>query len=217
MEDSETKKWPTRALAMLAWRQPHFARYEWLVMRVGLAWLVWLTVTCVVHALVDNARMFRQLAGDVPIDVFNTPALIPFGRMVVSSTLVVIGAQAMFSIIWLGGDISVWSTIPGLVPTTVALVYLFVAPLWPLHKRLKRAKLEQLSLVQQQINRLPRASNSNPAEIGLLLALRREVTALAEWPLDLGVVARFGLYLVTVPLTWIGAALIENMVDMLIA
>ncbi len=31
-------------LHRLTWKRPHFARYEWLVMRLGLAWLVWLTV-----------------------------------------------------------------------------------------------------------------------------------------------------------------------------
>lgn len=31
-------------LQRLAWRRPHYARYEWLAMRFGLAWLVWLTV-----------------------------------------------------------------------------------------------------------------------------------------------------------------------------
>jgi len=31
-------------LHRLGWRRPHYARYEWLAMRLGLAWLVWLTV-----------------------------------------------------------------------------------------------------------------------------------------------------------------------------
>lgn len=31
-------------LGKLAWHRPHYARYEWLVMRFGMAWLVWQTV-----------------------------------------------------------------------------------------------------------------------------------------------------------------------------
>jgi len=50
-----------------------------------------------------------------------------------------------------------------------------------------------------------------------LLSYRREVLGTREWPFDLGVVTRLGLYLVIVPLTWIGAALIENVVDLFIA
>jgi hypothetical protein len=50
-----------------------------------------------------------------------------------------------------------------------------------------------------------------------LLTLRREVHGITEWPVDVGLLARLGLYLVIVPLTWIGAALIENIVDVFVA
>ena len=193
-----------------------FRHYPGFVATAG-PWLVWITVTCTVHALVDNARMFRQLARKVDVDILNISSLIPFGRMAVSSTLLVIGAQSFFSIMWLGGDTSVWTTIPGLVPTTAALVYLFVAPVWPLHKRLKHAKQAQLAVVQQQINQISSAPVRDMSDLATLLTFRREVASVAEWPLDISVLARFSLYLVIVPLTWIGAALIENVVDFFIA
>ncbi|XOV84772.1 MAG: hypothetical protein ACFHXK_06540 [bacterium] len=179
--------------------------------------MVWLTMTCVVHALVDNARMFRNLAASIEIDVFDGHGLIPFGRMAVSSTLIVFGAQALFSIMWLGGDISPWTTIPGLVPTSIALVYLFVAPIWPIHQRLKSAKQAQLAQVQHQIRTLARPISADSPQLVTLLTVRREISALPEWPMDIGVMTRFSLYLVIVPLTWIGAALIENVVDFFIA
>ena len=50
-----------------------------------------------------------------------------------------------------------------------------------------------------------------------LLALRREVLNTPEWPVDLSLLARLSLYLIIVPLTWIGAALIENIVDVFVA
>ena len=193
-----------------------FRNYPGFVASSG-PWLVWITVTCTVHALVDNARMFRKLAAKVPVDILNGAALIPFGRMAVSSTLLVIGAQSLFSIMWLGDDTNVWTTIPGLLPTTAALVYLFVAPLWPLHKRLKTAKQAQLAAVQQQINQVSSTPLRDMPNLATLLTFRREVASVAEWPLDISVLARFSLYLVIVPLTWIGAALIENVVDFFIA
>ena len=193
-----------------------FRNYPGFVATAG-PWLVWITVTCTVHALVDNARMFRKLAEKVDVDVLNGASLIPFGRMAVSSTLLVIGAQSLFSIMWLGGDTSVWTTIPGLVPTTAALVYLFFAPVWPLHKRLKAAKQEQLSAVQKKINQVSSHPLQDMPNLATLLTFRREVASVTEWPMDISVLARFSLYLVIVPLTWIGAALIENVVDFFIA
>jgi hypothetical protein len=46
-----------------------------------------------------------------------------------------------------------------------------------------------------------------------LLAYRREIRAISEWPFDLGSATRFGLILVIPPLTWIGAALVERLLD----
>ena len=49
-----------------------------------------------------------------------------------------------------------------------------------------------------------------------LLAYRREIAGVSEWPFDLGAMSRLGLYLVIPPLTWVGAALIENLVETLL-
>jgi len=38
----------------------------------------------------------------------------------------------------------------------------------------------------------------------------------SEWPFDVGVITRLGLYLIIPPLTWIGAVLIERLVDDLV-
>ena len=46
-----------------------------------------------------------------------------------------------------------------------------------------------------------------------LLILRREVLSAPEWPFDTTTMGRLALYLIIPPLTWIGAALIEIVVD----
>jgi len=179
--------------------------------------VVWLTMTCAVHALIDNARLFRRLTKHIEVDVLDTRALTPFGSMAVSSTLVVIGAQASFSIMWLGTMTNPWTTIPGMIPTTGALLFLFFAPVWPIHVALKRAKQIELAHVQSSINRMRESDALGYNDMSPLLSYRREILSIREWPFDVGVVTRLGLYLVIVPLTWIGAALIENLVDLFIA
>jgi hypothetical protein len=178
--------------------------------------LVWLTMTTAITCLVANAQIFRQLTFNIDIDLLNTNALTPVGRMAVSSTLMVIGSQASFSIMWLGGSTNPWTTIPGLLTTSVALVYLVVAPVWPLHKALKRAKTQEIELVQSQINSYTQRKVPDYADITSLLTYRREISSIHEWPLDISVIARLVLYLVIVPLTWVGAALIEKAVDLFV-
>lgn len=185
------------------------------VMSIG-ALPVWVFTSCALIALVDNARLFRRLKNAVDIDILDTRALNPFGRMAVSSTLMVIGTQASFPIMWLGANTDPWTTMPGVVVTTVVLVYLFIAPVWPVHRALRQAKQAELARVQMDINARRGHSNDHGGYDALapLLSYRRDVQGTPEWPFDLSIVARLGLYLVIVPLTWIGAALIENLVDL---
>lgn len=182
--------------------------------------LVWLFITCAMHALVDNARLFRRLAREVNIDLLNTRALTPFGHMAVSSTLVVIGIQATLPIMWLGGTTDPWTTIPGLIVTTFPLAYLLVAPVWPIHTALREVKRAELARVQEEIDSRrqdqPQSSWHTQEAVAPLLTYRREIASVPEWPFDLSIMARFGLYLVIVPLTWIGAALIENLVELFV-
>ncbi|MDA1076734.1 MAG: hypothetical protein O3A63_18575, partial [Proteobacteria bacterium] len=43
--------------------------------------LVWLTMTCALGSLMDNARLFRRLSNAVNIDLLDPGILTPFGRM----------------------------------------------------------------------------------------------------------------------------------------
>lgn len=215
--------WFVQSMAMLGGVRP---MYESITNGVSgfifaiMPLLVWLGMMCAIHALIDNARLFRSLAQSIEIDLLDPEKLTPFGRMSVASTLVVIGAQASFSIMWLGGEVSLWSTIPGIIPTTAAIIYLLIAPVWPIHKKLRAQKVQEIERVQGRINQMAaerKSSLEHLAEnLSPLLAYRREISRTSEWPFNLSVLARLGLYIIIVPLTWIGAALIENVVDVFI-
>lgn len=181
---------------------------------------VWLFTSCTIGVMVNNARLFRRLARLVTCDVYNTEPLMEFGSMAVSGVLLIIGMQAAFSIMWLGGIDSPWAIAPGLLISLVAMVYLLFAPITPLHPRLKEAKSRSLEELQRQIAIVGTASfdSADPAQtrrLADLLVLRNEISRVREWPFAMDSLARLGLYLVIVPLTWVGAALIEMLVDAL--
>lgn len=181
---------------------------------------VWCFMICAVTALVDNALLFRRLAGCFEVDLLDPRAVTPFGDMAASSILVLIGALASLAIMWLDGGTNPWTTIPGAVLLLGALVFLTLATLGPIHRVLRDARREELTRVQRRIDAV-RAGVDTLDEQALarlepLLAYRREIVSLREWPLDPGVLTRFGLYLFIVPLTWVGAALIEYLVGLFI-
>jgi hypothetical protein len=189
--------------------QPGFA----IVAGTGLTWLF---VTIVVAALLDNAGLLAGLAGHVQVRLLDPLRLRPFATVAVISTLAIIGAQAAFPIMNLDGEIPAAAYIPGLLATGVPMLLLAARPVWPVHRRIAAAKREALARVQEEIDALAPPGQAVPADLSTLaplLTYRRELQAAPEWPFDLGVMARLAFYLIIPPLTWVGAALIENVVN----
>jgi hypothetical protein len=96
------------------------------------------------------------------------------------------------------------------------MVLLATWPIWPLHERLAEARRSLLDALNRQIASEPLPDPHHPeslARLAPLLSYRREILDVSEWPFDLGTMTRLGLYLIIPPLTWVGAALIERLVD----
>ncbi|NJN51370.1 MAG: hypothetical protein HC809_05895 [Gammaproteobacteria bacterium] len=85
--------------------------------------LVWIVLMTAIFALMRNARLFAALGRAMHIDLLTPRAYTPFARVAVSSTLAIIGAQAAFPIMWIDADASAIATIPGLIATSIALVF----------------------------------------------------------------------------------------------
>ncbi|MCB1843012.1 MAG: hypothetical protein KDI09_08645, partial [Halioglobus sp.] len=81
---------------------------------------------------------------------------------------------------------------------------------------LKHAQLAETdSLISECIQRdsLFALDATRQQRLATLLVYRRELADLPGWPFDISNVTRLSLYLVIPPLTWVAAALIENVVD----
>ena len=185
------------------------------VVMVASTALVWMVMTSAIFALVHNARLFNRLAKLVSVDLLHTETLTPFGRVAVISTLALIGAQAAFPLLWLDGDDPI-NSLPGIVATAAPMVFLFLLPVWPVHRAIATAKAAELA----RISHLIKAFGATPPEttdgferLNPLLVYRREIVQVREWPFNTGIMTRLGFYLIIPPITWVGAALIENIVD----
>ncbi|MFV2089983.1 MAG: hypothetical protein ACC642_04960, partial [Pseudomonadales bacterium] len=190
--------------------------YPFGLMSILSTMLVWVSMTTVIAALLDNARLFNRLAKQAEINVLNPKSLTPFASVAVSSTLAIIGAQAAFPALIYGSDMNQLAFVPGLIATGIPMLLMFFLPIWPVHQRLIEAKRAELESVSAEINRLPHPRENEPRNyqsLNPLLIYRREITQMSEWPFDTSVMGRLALYLIIPPLTWVGAALIENLVD----
>ncbi|MEL7312829.1 MAG: hypothetical protein AAFN07_15040, partial [Pseudomonadota bacterium] len=95
---------------------------------------VWVTMSVAMGALFGNALLFRQLATRLDVEILEPESYMPVGTMAVTSTLVVLGALGLLSIMWLGGPVNWWTTLPALSFFTPLLVLLLLIPVWPLRR-----------------------------------------------------------------------------------
>jgi hypothetical protein len=95
-------------------------------------------------------------------------------------------------------------------------------PLRGVRSRIRRAKHDELSRLNAAIRGEPGALAGSPIEgregLGLsdLLAWRREVASVPEWAIDPNTLGRYGLYLAIPLASWIGGALVERALDLVL-
>lgn len=179
---------------------------------------VWLTMATSMSVLIRNALLFRRLTSKLDVRILEPDSYMPIGSMAVTSTLVVLGALGLLSIMWLGGPVNWWTTLPGLAIFSPLVVALLVIPVLPLHERLTEQRKQAIDGAQRAI----RQAESQEGSVGVAnmadaLSLRRELTRLPTWPFDVPAILRFFAYAVIVPLTWAGAALIEILVNSIVS
>jgi len=181
--------------------------------------LVWIVMTCTVHALIDNARLFKHLARHVRIDLVNPAPLTAFARVAVISTLAIIGAQAAFPIMLIDPEGAAVASLPGLIVTSAALAVLFVLPIWPIHREIVATKRKELDRIKALLDAAGDKARDEAQRIEYLnpyLVYRREIAAVHEWPFDTGITTRLAFYLIIPPLTWLCAALMDVAVERLV-
>lgn len=180
--------------------------------------VVWIFATQVVYVGLENGLTLSRLGRRcVQVDLFQTQRMRPFARVGVRSTLMVMGALAMTPLQALDAQFrAVNYSFAFALGLPVALV-LMVLPMWGIHQRLREAKATALASVDASIAGAGRDHATDAlVHLNALLERRNYLHSLHTWPLDLGGVARLGFYLVIPPLAWVGAALVEMLVQALV-
>lgn len=182
--------------------------------------MVWLVISTMVYFLILYAQLFAELGRkSVEVDLLNPRALVPFSRVAIISSLAMIGGLALFPLMYLDDGLNMQSVLPGAIGMGVPMLVMFAIPIWPVHKRLVAAKESALTNLNQRIEACrggtatDALNNEQLEAINPLLQYRREILQAPVWPIDASSVTRLSLYLIIVPLTWAGAALIERLME----
>lgn len=179
---------------------------------------VWIFASQVVYTGIENGLTLTRLGRScVDVDLFQMQRLKPFARVGILSTLMVMGVLAITPLQALDAQFrAVNYTYAFAVGLPVALL-LLVLPMWGIHRRLQEEKVRALSDVEASIAIAERDHAANALTyLNALLERRAFLQALHTWPMDLRGIARVGLYLIIPPLAWVGAALVEMVVQALV-
>lgn len=177
--------------------------------------LLWIFVAQVVLTRVENALLLSRLGRTgVEVDLFQMHRLKAFARVGILDTLMIMGALAITPLQALDAQFrAVNYSFAFAIGLPVALL-LLVLPMWGIHRRLQEEKARRLAEVEAHIAVAERDHAADAlAYLNALLERRAFVQAQHTWPMDLRGAARVGFYLIVPPLAWVGAALVEMVVQ----
>ncbi len=181
------------------------------------SFMVWIVMTTVMFSLVQNATRIGRLAHQLqPIDLYRHDRLLPFARVAIASSLPILGSLALFPLLFIDERATWTSSAPGMTAIALPLVALLFLPIAPAHRAIQAAKADAIGRINRQIDACRGAGNDDLAALNTLLDHRAHLVHVPDWPLDTGNLGRLALYVLIPPLTWVGAALIENVVDALL-
>ncbi len=158
------------------------------------------------------ARLFARLgAGPLRLDLLDLRALGPFANQSLRTVLrwaIWFAVSSLFLI----GRPDVFNAL-GLVPLLAISVTALLLPASGVRRRIRALKSQELDRIDDHL----RAARSRLADGDTAFAdwaaYRSLVAAAPEWPFDLGSLTRVTLYLAIGAGSWLGAALVERLLD----
>ncbi len=196
----------------------HFA---WVAASISLvSWMVGVGIFWQVRLSRFVMRVQREL---VQIDLMDLSPLVPFARRSLRSLLFwLIGSSIGILVMVVGGELGA-SALVVLATVLVAMISLFF-PVRGLYHRIREAKRRELELVNERVRRerariLESEGPDAEAAAGTLpglLAYKQFVESVREWPFDSSTLLRFALYLGLPIGSWLGGALVERLLDLVL-
>ena len=130
----------------------------------------------------------------------------------------VVGALAITTVQSIDQEFRAVNYVNGLIVGVPAALLMVNLPIWSLHRRLLKAKATALAEIDEAIaNANKTVEAENLLALNALLARREYIKGLRNWPMDLSTFSRLLLYVFIPPLAWVGAALVEFVLDSYLA
>jgi len=140
------------------------------------------------------------------IDLLDHAPLAPFTRLGLNNALLVIGGLSIFSLMLIETGFGITMLVIG-VPVFVVALVAFLYPVRGVRDRIRQTKDDELQIInaaisEQRASFLADSSGHRRGEMADLIAYRRLVEDVPEWPFTISNYARFALYLLIPAFSW---------------
>lgn len=207
---------PTLYLVPGYWRPE--AVLNWLQALLA-GWLL----ACAFRSLWADSQRLSQITDRLPrVDLLDARAIAPFGRHALRIALLTVTVPSLFSL--LASDFGFLAVIALLAATGIAVATTaFLLPVRGVRRRIVEEKQAELGRVRRAIRgdggalrESPLAAWREQMAVADLLAYEARIEAVREWPFDVPTLARL-LAFVLLPIgSWLGGALVEQIVSRLL-
>lgn len=176
--------------------------------------LIWTVTGCLLATRFHVIRAFHHASRQVDINLFETSNLKPFARIGQIDVLIIAGVLVLSTVQSLDFSFRSDNYSKALIIAIPSALYLTIYPMWDIHKRMLAIKTQQLADLAVRISQTSTAlSTPDVNELEVLLQRRERVLAVTTWPLDITILQRFLFYIIIPPLAWVGAAIVEYLIE----
>ncbi len=181
-----------------------------------VVWAWWLGYA-IVTVSVRMTRIAKKLRR---IDLFNLSPLTPFTQQGLTNALLVIGAVSVWSLMLLETGFGQMMWVVGGINLVVAAIAL-LSPVYGVHKRIHKAKEEELGRANREISE-QRNSLHDPGatrqygKLADLVAYRGLIESISEWPFTASTYTRIALYTLLPLLTWTVGLIAEELIGQML-
>lgn len=183
---------------------------------VGLVFMGWFNFRFM-FLLVWSAIIISRTARHIShIDLLDTSLVKPYAQHGVRSSLLAVVSLSISANLWLDPDSPTIGTASTVVTLVAAAALALFLPTWGIHKRLMALKQSELKQIRHAIasRRDPQTRSVDEAhQLRADLALEQRLMQISEWPFDAGSYGRVSLYVFLGFGSWVGAALVERMLE----
>lgn len=184
-----------------------------LVGLVLMGWFLFRFMFLLVWAALKISRTARHIRS---IDLLDTSLVEPYARHGVRTSLLAVIQLSISANLWLDPNSPAVATITTMVMLLSTTAVALFMPAWGIHRRLSELKRLELKQVRSNIcglRDLQTRSAEDAQQLRAELALENRLMEVSEWPFDAGTYVRVILYVFLGLGSWVGAALVERLLD----